>query len=173
MLVEKYLPKFHYRSQHSVLIAATPAKIFAAADQLDLRDSVIIRVLFMLRGMPTHTLERKGLESEKFTVLETIHGHELILGIIGQFWKANGNLQRFKPEQFVGFNAPGFVKGVWYFQIVPESGTEFRLKTETRVLCTDEASRKRFSRYWFLIRPFSGLIRKEILRLINKQSLRL
>lgn len=170
MLAEKYLPQYHYRSQHSILIKATPAKIFAAADQLDMHGSFIIRVLFVLRGMSTRTLDRKALESEKFTILEMIDERELIMGIIGQFWKASGNLQRFGSDQFIDFHEPGFAKAVWYFQIVPETDTEFLLKTETRILCTDEASRRKFSRYWFLIRPFSGLIRKEILRLIKKKA---
>ena len=34
------------------------------------------------------------------------------------------------------------------------------LTTETRMLATDEASRRRFARYWRLIRPASGLIRR-------------
>lgn len=169
MLAEKYLPQFHHRSQHSILIRATPPKILAAADQLDLHDSAIIRFLFMLRGMPSHTLDRKGLESEKFITLE-ITDHELIMGIIGQFWKAKGNLLTFKPEEFVPFNDRGFAKGIWHFQITPQSDTNFRLTTETRILCTDDASRKKFSRYWFVIRPFSGLIRSQILKLIKKKA---
>jgi hypothetical protein len=34
------------------------------------------------------------------------------------------------------------------------------LRTETRVLATDAASRQRFGRYWRLIRPGSALIRR-------------
>jgi len=32
--------------------------------------------------------------------------------------------------------------------------------TETRVMLTEERSRRAFGRYWLLIRPFSGLIRR-------------
>ena len=44
------------------------------------------------------------------------------------------------------------------------------LATETRVLCLDTASRRRFRLYWTLIGPFSGLIRKDILRSIKRQA---
>jgi hypothetical protein len=39
-----------------------------------------------------------------------------------------------------------------------DAGTE--LRTETRVLATDAASRRRFGRYWRVIRPGSALIRR-------------
>ena len=34
------------------------------------------------------------------------------------------------------------------------------LVTETRVAPVDDAARRAFGRYWLLIRPFSGLIRR-------------
>jgi hypothetical protein len=34
------------------------------------------------------------------------------------------------------------------------------LATETRVAALDDAARRSFARYWRLIRPFSGLIRR-------------
>ena len=40
-----------------------------------------------------------------------------------------------------------------------ESGSE--LRTETRVLATDAASRRRFGRYWRLIQPGSALVRRD------------
>ena len=44
------------------------------------------------------------------------------------------------------------------------------LSTETRVLATDEASRRAFRRYWLVIRPFSGLIRRVWLRAIRQRA---
>jgi hypothetical protein len=44
------------------------------------------------------------------------------------------------------------------------------VSTETRVLCTDERSRRAFRRYWTLVRPFSGLTRIEMLRAIRREA---
>jgi hypothetical protein len=44
------------------------------------------------------------------------------------------------------------------------------LTTETRVLCLDDASRKSFQRYWRVIRPFSGWIRRRGLAIAKEQS---
>ena len=45
-----------------------------------------------------------------------------------------------------------------------------RLSTETRVRCSEDASRRRFRLYWAVIAPFSGLIRREVLRTIRHEA---
>lgn len=55
----------------------------------------------------------------------------------------------------------------WNFSFKP-IGNETLVSTETRILCLDEASKKKFKRYWFFIKPFSGFIQKEILKLLEK-----
>jgi len=49
-------------------------------------------------------------------------------------------------------------------------GPATRLTTETRIKCLDEDSRSRFGWYWAFIRPFSGLIRMEMLRAIKRKA---
>ena len=51
-----------------------------------------------------------------------------------------------------------------------EKNSTTELETITRIQCTDESSRKKFSRYWFFIKPFSGIIRKEILKAVKAKS---
>ncbi len=46
-----------------------------------------------------------------------------------------------------------------------------RLSTETRVKCVDGAAYRRFVLYWALIKPFSGWIRREMLRSIERRAL--
>ena len=62
-------------------------------------------------------------------------------------------------SEFVAFREPGFAKVAMNFSAGPaESGVE--LRTETRALATDENSRRRFGRYWRVIRLGSALIRR-------------
>jgi hypothetical protein len=44
------------------------------------------------------------------------------------------------------------------------------LATETRVWAADPSSRRRFRRYWLVIRPCSGLIRRVWLRAIKRRA---
>ncbi|HEY3403555.1 MAG TPA: hypothetical protein VGK59_09225 [Ohtaekwangia sp.] len=169
MLHDKYLPVFHFSEGHSVVIQASPKKIFSLVDNMDFRRSWIIRILFALRGIPASMTSLNGLAKGKFITLEVIPDQEIIIGLIGRFWKPTGDLQYFDPKEFTKLNQEGFAKACWNFYLTPE-GRGIRLATETRIFCADENSRKKFSRYWFVIRPFSGIIRKEMLKAIKRQA---
>jgi len=44
------------------------------------------------------------------------------------------------------------------------------LSTETRVVATDARTRRAFAAYWLVIRPGSGAIRRELLRVVARRS---
>jgi hypothetical protein len=44
------------------------------------------------------------------------------------------------------------------------------LATETRVHVPDPVSRRKFVRYWRVVRPFSGLIRSQVLRAAKRRA---
>ena len=52
------------------------------------------------------------------------------------------------------------------FRLTPRgNGTE--LSSETRVASTDEATRRRFARYWMFVQPGSTAIRWEVLTAVD------
>ena len=61
-------------------------------------------------------------------------------------------------------------KAVGNFAFLPQEAETVRVTTETRVYCLGDTSRHNFRLYWLLIGPFSGLIRKEWLRLIKQRA---
>jgi len=155
--------------------------------ELDLRGSKIIRWFFRLRGAPLlfdpkwlfnlKKLRTGGLGltlqellKSGFVNLATKPNEELLLGLIGQFWRPGGEIQRVDIDEFRNFRTPGFAKAVWNFSLSKVSDDWTVLSTETRIQCLDDNSRKKFKRYWSVIQPFSGLIRKEALRIIKKQA---
>ena len=171
MLPDKYLPAFHFSEKHSIQITATPSAVSDQIAVLNVSDSWMIRILLALRGIPRKT--STGMEGWKkmgFVVLEHQPDKEIILGLIGQFWKANGNIQSFVREEFITMINPAFVKAVWNFKISPLDESRVLLETETRIFCAGDQVRKRFYRYWFFVKPFSGLIRKEMLKIIKRKA---
>ena len=90
---------------------------------------------------------------------------EIVLGYAGQPWKLAGGSQPgvSSAEEWERFSAPSYVKAAMSFRAEEAEGGAL-LTTETRVLATDEASRRRFGRYWRVIRPGSGVIRRSWLR---------
>lgn len=169
MLQDKYLPEYHFDEKHSIVIKASVSQVFPCIEHLDFSHSRIIRLLFAIRGLPPSMMNLTGLESHRFYVLERKQNDEIIIALIGQFWKPSGNLQVFKPNEFIPFAEPGFAKSTWNFKLEAITPQSTRLETVTRIYCTDEPSRKKFSRYWFFIKPFSGLIRKEMLRALKRK----
>jgi hypothetical protein len=121
-------------------------------------------------GLTLQTLIDKG-----FGRVAEDPGREIVLGLVGRFWRLAGNVQSFCPANFTGDLPPGLAKAVWSFAIDDRSaaGQPVRIVTETRVVCADRASRVKFGLYWSLVRPFSGLIRIFMLRAIQSTCARL
>jgi len=104
-----------------------------------------------------------------FMGLDERPGEELVVGAIGRFWSPVGNKPR-RVEDFAGFAEPGYAKAALNFSVRPE-GDGSRITTETRIAGTDAAAARKFRRYWLLIRPGSGAIRRSWLKAIRRRLL--
>jgi len=171
------MPSFDVVERHATVVSATPGHAYAVIRRIDLARSVPIRFLFSLRGLAAIARGRPVRRSWRlediiragFVLLAEEPGVEIVLGVVGRFWTPAGGLHRVAAGGFIGFDDPGFAKGVWNFRVDPMSGNRARISTETRVHCTDDASRRKFLRYWRLIGPFSGFIRSRALALVRAE----
>jgi hypothetical protein len=176
-LLDKALPEYDFRERHGCYVDAPPERADEAVRAVTIRDMPLARLLFALRAVPRR-LRRKpsrfgaidvplvGLALEVvFGPLGDEPGDEVAIGMIGQPWKlAGGETRRFERlEEFTAFVEPGFVKAAMNFRFQPH-GAGTLLTTETRVRATDPGSRRRFRRYWIVIRAGSGLTRRSWLR---------
>jgi hypothetical protein len=168
MIQDKYMPVYHFNEVHRIRINSSIATVKSLVDKLDFSNSRLIRMLFFIRGMPAAMMNMRGLERGRFLKLE-LTDSEMIIGLIGQFWKPSGNLQLFKSEEFISFCTQDFLKAIWSFRVFPENGG-CTLETETRIQCLGDGARRKFRIYWFFVRPFSALIRLEMLRAIRNQA---
>jgi hypothetical protein len=96
-------------------------------------------------------------------------GEEFVLAIMGRFWTPSGGLVKASADQLRSPPPAGLAQGFWNFRVEP-CGTGTILSTETRVRCGDPATRRRFARYWRIIRLGSALIRGSMLRHIRVQA---
>ncbi len=144
-------------------------RVFDAARELDLGATPLIRILLRLRGLRARGRGLAGLRDAGFVLLEEDPPRELVLGLVGRFWTPGGDVQRVDPAGFLAFERPGFAKVAWNLRVEPRAGGAL-LATETRILCLDARSRRRFRLYWMAIRFGSGLIRREMLRAIREQA---
>lgn len=171
MLIDDFLPAYDERERHSVEVHASLDTVYAAVRKLDLSEARLSRFLFRLRGISTSRgFSLDDLLKMRFILLGEKPNEELLLGLIGRFWTLSGGLQRLDTEGFRKFNENGFAKAVWNFSLSAQDVNKVKLETETRVSCMDEASRKRFRRYWLVVGRFSGLIRRDILHAIKRNA---
>jgi hypothetical protein len=170
LLIDRYAPRYDIRARYETDIGAPLTRVYEAARALNLKSSPLVRALFRLRGLPEANLTLEGMLQWGFVLLAEEPEREFVLGLIGRFWVRSPQILSVPAEAFEDFSRPGTAKAAMNMTFSAGEGGMVRLATETRVVCPDEASRRSFRRYWRLIGPFSGLIRRKWLRRIKKQA---
>ena len=164
MRLSEQLPEYDFAERHELAVDAPAERTLAAAREVALRDAPLIGLLFGLRGMrsgPGSLFE--AMRAAAFELVAEEPGREVVLGAVGRPWQPRGGIRG--GVDFRSFAERGYAKMA--FNFVADGRT---LATETRVLLTDAASRRRFRAYWLAIRPFSGLIRRLWLRAAKRRA---
>jgi hypothetical protein len=180
LTIDELLPAPHFREHHERRIAAPPAAVWEAVEDLRLGDLALSRALMRIRLLPARLAGRKEaarkadgrfLEQGPVTVLASDPDRAVVGGGVMQPWKLTLGQQ--PPELDVAalqaFTEPGWVK-VGFDLVIEPTGAGSRLTTETRVTATDPGTRARFGLYWLLIRCGSGLIRRDMLRAVARRA---
>ena len=180
MQLPSFVPEPDAQEVHRIGIAAAPEAVYEALWSVDFGGLPVVRGLMALRALPArilrpgscapgrrratlHTLLEMG-----FGKLAEQPGREVVLGLTGRFWRPTGNVLPFRAEDFAGPVPPGLARAAWNFAVEEQRPGHTVLSTETRVVCGDAASRRRFRAYWLVVRPFSGLIRRAMLRAVKR-----
>ncbi len=154
--LDAFLPSYEFAEQHSVSIGADAARADRALREVTFGDVPLMRVLLFARGIRRPRADETviGAMTRRSTMLEDVPGEGLVLSTIGPFWRLRRGPDDEPPATaVVDFRAePG------------------RLTTETRVHVEDLGSRRKFARYWRVIRPFSGLTRILVLRAAKRRA---
>ena len=175
MSLDEFLPDFDFAEHHSTRVAASPERTLEAARKLRARDVPLMVALMTLRRLPARGLERPSprpvldqMVLGGFVVLAE-RPDEVVLGVVGRFWKLSGGLRPVSAAEFVPFAEHGYAKAVVDFRVSTAPGGCL-LETETRIQGTDEHARRTFGRYWRLVHPGSALIRRSWLRAIRLRA---
>jgi hypothetical protein len=166
MLLNKYLPQFQFNEIHTTIVKGNSIDSYNATMELDLSDSKIITILFRLRCLPFANKKLAEVTKDmRFTLLEEIRYSEFLYA----FWFTTKTEWIEDKNEFEKNNSKNSAKVGWSFRFNERSDSTTEIITETRILCLNTKTKYLFSIYWFFIKPFSGLIRLEMLRLIKKK----
>ncbi len=185
-LLDEVMPEFEHTELHDLWLDTDPATAYQTLSATTVREVRLITPLMAVRSLPAFLSGRgmkKGrdtagkktvfaaLESGGFVRLAEKLEREIVYGVIGRFWKLTDNAPLRSVQErdtFITFSEPGYAKAVMSF-IVRAEGRGTRILTETRIQTTDAVSSRSFRRYWRLVQPGSGLIRRSWLAAVRRR----
>jgi hypothetical protein len=175
LLIEAALPDADVQIARHRIVHAPPAATLAGVRSLDFLDvrTPLLDAAMWARGLPARlsgdtppvppsmrlgdAFDSGDMGLPGWLVLGE-SDHELAFGAVGRFWKPDIEWLDVAAEDFPGFAEPGWGKIAAGFSVQPYGAGGSLLTYDCRVACTDRASRDRFRRYWWLVRPFVGHI---------------
>jgi hypothetical protein len=172
------MPEYQFSEIHSVRVHARPEQVMHATRQSTFGDMTSLAALLKLRAAAIRAPAPSGGDLQDKRVLDAFSAsgylldasdHEIVL-----FGAVNIREQR-RPDvhtaqQFVDYRERGSVKMAFDFR-AEESGDGWSVvSTETRVMAHGDATRSGMGRYWRLIVPGSGLLRRQWLEGIKRRA---
>ncbi|WAJ45447.1 hypothetical protein OK015_02675 [Mycobacterium sp. Aquia_216] len=183
MRIESAAPTFDAMIVEHAVVAADPATTLQAAKSLDflsvrtplLAASMWLRVLpSRLRGKvappPPRLVVAEGVGLPGWLLLGEQPDREIAFGAVGKFWQPVIEWRDVAPAEFAAFAEPGWGKIAANFSVVPYGASHTLLSYQCRTVTTDLDSRRRFRRYWWLVRPFVAHIMCATLNTIKSDA---
>jgi hypothetical protein len=150
--LDEFLPEYDVVERHERLVPAGPEDAVAAALASPVAPDALVRALFRVRGLHGGGTVFGAIRGLGFSVL--VHEPDcVVVGAAGRPWSSRGRLVSFDKA------GPGQVRMLLEVSAAA-SGSGSVLYTETRVAAMDDRSRRAFRRYWLVVGPFSGVIRR-------------
>jgi hypothetical protein len=194
MLLDDLMPRYDVVERHRIIVRAPPTVVFSSIRAANLAGGTITRVLLALRTAPAalaavgrspraawaeyrervaarqHAVRLRDFERAGFRVVAERAPDELVIGLLGRFWTPRGGLcADIDAGTFRAGPPAGHALAGWSFTVAARPDGTSELRTETRVWCAADA-RWKFRLYWMVVRPGSGLIRREMLRAIRGEA---
>lgn len=178
-LLDRFMPRYDVAERHHVRVVAPADVTLAAAADMNLQQSGLVRAIFRTRElvMRSRTVQQtapQGLLAQVkalgWGVLAETPGREIVMGAVTQPWKADVVFRTVAPSEFASFAEPGYVKIAWTLRADPLGPTESIFRTQTRVVATDAIARARFRRYWAFVSPGIRLIRRLVLSPLKSEA---
>lgn len=170
--LEQSLPIYHFHERHSRWIRSEPAAVWHALTTLTLDHLPLARPLVVVRHLgrrptgPSRSLFTDG-PVQMFKISPPTYA---VGGAVSRPWMLRPAREHVGSlEEFDRFDEPGWVKYLTDFHLEPRNGGVL-LTTETRGRATDQGARRRFAIYWAIIRPASGLIRRDMLGAVARRA---
>jgi hypothetical protein len=176
-LLDDVLPEYQFFERHSARIHARPEQVMQAVRQSTFGDLKSLVTLLKIRGAALRTHDTGSFLQDQ-RVLDAFSASGYLSGSseheIAMFgvWnvRANRRPEVHTLQEFADYREQGAVKMAFDFTVQEAGEGWSTISTETRVLALDDFTRRGMGRYWRLIVPGSGLLRRQWLDGIRKRA---
>ncbi|WP_340537087.1 hypothetical protein [Nocardioides sp. GXZ039] len=171
------LPRAEFSESHTRLIQAPPERVWEALWETNWSDLGPTRLFMAVRGLGL----RRDARAMRGGVLA--HGPVRLVRAEPPHYAAGVRVARpWQPRPTPGpdleslddlrdYSEPGWLKFGMDFWLVPTPEGDTLLTTRTLCEPTDAGAGRRFRPYWLVVRPFSGLIRRDLLRTLARRAM--
>ena len=127
-LIDAFLPDPDVRERHQTVVAAPADVTWAAVQDLDFRDSALVRAIFRGRELLMRARPKDGGKAGTFLQqvqalgwrqLAEEPGRKIVFGAVMRPWEANVVFRGLTPGEFLTFDEPDYVKILWALQVEP------------------------------------------------------
>ena len=183
LIIDAVMPVFDASIAEHVIVRADPAGTFRVARELDFLSvhTPLTDTAMWLRGLPARVTGQAEVPPPRLVlgegdplpgwlILGEQPGRELAFGAVGKFWQPNIEWLDVAIDEFAAFTEAGWGKIAAHFSVVPYGERAALLTYECRTVTTDAESRRKFLRYWWLMRPFIAHIFRATVRTIRETA---
>jgi hypothetical protein len=169
--LDLFMPTYDFHERHELTIQAPAERIRETLNRISFAGIGVMQTLGKIRAIAMGGRPDRGRSpAPAVPILEMIRNprsgffplddtpREFVFGLAGQPW--NNAAVRLTPAEFRSWAQPGAVKIAANFRIEDSGQGRCRVITETRVAANDDPARRKMARYWALIYPGSGMIRR-------------
>lgn len=175
--LDDIMPEYQFFERHSVRVHARPEQVMQAVRESTFRDMKSLATLLRIRATALRIHDTAALPQDK-RILDTFSTPGMLQGgserEILKCWIADLRAKRLAEvhslQEFADYRSPGGIKMAFNFLVEEAGGGWCTLTTDTRVVALDESTRSGMARYWRLIVPGSGLLRREWLDGIKRRA---
>jgi hypothetical protein len=176
-LLDDVMPEYQFFEKHSARVHARPEQVMQAVRQSTFGDMKSLVTLLKIRAAALR-IHDTGVFLQDKRVLDAFSasgylsggsGHEIAMCGVWNV-RANRRPEVHTLQEFADYREQGAVKMAFDFNVEEAGEGWSTISTVTRVLALDDSTRRGMGRYWRLIVPGSGLLRRQWLDGIKRRA---
>lgn len=176
--LDEIMPEYQFYERHSARIHAEHDRVMQAVRESTFGDMKSLNTLLKVRAAASRTAQHNSVFSSDKRILDSFvasgyasggSDHEIVV-CGGANMRAPSVLKVRTLQEWAAYREPGAVKMAFDFSVKDTGDGWSTITAETRVLALDDATRRGMGRYWRLIVPGSGLLRRQWLDGIKRRA---